>query len=355
MRLGETLLPWKSKDKMCCLYKTPYVAAPIWVLGDIIPKFYALHATSYRCTHKSLNLFWFTSDAFLKKHVSSFQDSYVNLLRGDLQAKVVLKRTTYCVTWGVPRRVPSSISTSRLRSDSSSWEKNLSNPEEQEDRKKGMLSNQPCLTHVTPTALLGSWVLQPIEVMTSLGTDFEKRAKWQGSVEEPTAKDFVAREVQTIKLTKVQGTSWNVIKCKERQRSRPEAVVRQATINFYSQFWKSLGDSFPKLYCIDLAEAYVTQDSVSLRIYVRKKGMTRDCPIDVGMRNLRQKAERGKNASTNSCTRFPQASCFEKMRLVCQKYGGACMTWYSENQRYEKTGWEIGFPRSQERCEETSK
>ncbi len=52
--------------------------------------------------------------------------------------------------------------------------------------------------HVTPTALLGSWVLQPIKGMMSLGTDFEKRAKWQGSVEEPAAKDFVAREVHTI-------------------------------------------------------------------------------------------------------------------------------------------------------------
>jgi hypothetical protein len=94
--------------------------------------------------------------------------------------------------------------------------------------------------------------------MTSLGTDFEKRAKWQGSVEEPAAKDFVARKVRTIELTKVQGTCWNAIKCKERLRSRPEAVVRQATINLYSQVWKSLGDSFPKLYCVDLVEAHVT-------------------------------------------------------------------------------------------------
>ncbi len=36
MHLGETLFPWKSKDKKCCLYKTPYVAAPIWILGDIL-------------------------------------------------------------------------------------------------------------------------------------------------------------------------------------------------------------------------------------------------------------------------------------------------------------------------------
>jgi hypothetical protein len=106
--------------------------------------------------------------------------------------------------------------------------------------------------------------------MTSLRTDFEKRAKWQGYVEEPAAKDFVARKVRTIKLTEVQGTSWNAIKCKEHLRSCPEAVVKQATINLYSQVWKSLGESFPKLYCIDLAEAYVTQESVSLRIYVRR-------------------------------------------------------------------------------------
>jgi hypothetical protein len=38
MRLGETLPPWKSKDKKCCLYETPYVAAPVRVLGDIIAK-----------------------------------------------------------------------------------------------------------------------------------------------------------------------------------------------------------------------------------------------------------------------------------------------------------------------------
>jgi hypothetical protein len=70
--------------------------------------------------------------------------------------------------------------------------------------------------------------------MTSLGIDFKKRAKWQVSVEEPAAKDFIAKEIHTIKLTKVQGTSWNAIKCKERLRICPEAVARQATINLYS-------------------------------------------------------------------------------------------------------------------------
>jgi hypothetical protein len=112
--------------------------------------------------------------------------------------------------------------------------------------------------HVTPTVLLGSGVLQLIEDMTSLGTDFEVHAKWQGSIEESAAQDFVAREVLTIELTKVQGTNWNAIKFKERLKSFPEAVIGQATINLYSRVWKSLGDSFSKLDCVDLAEAYVT-------------------------------------------------------------------------------------------------
>jgi hypothetical protein len=98
---------------------------------------------------------------------------------------------------------------------------------------------------VTPTALLGIWVLQPIEDMMSLGTDFETHAIWQGSVEENAAKDFVARKVCTIELNEVQGTNWNAIKCKERLESLPEAVVRQATINIDSQVSKFLGDSLP--------------------------------------------------------------------------------------------------------------
>ena len=102
--------------------------------------------------------------------------------------------------------------------------------------------------------------------MTFLGTEFEIHAYRQGYIEETAAKDFVVRKVRTIELNEVQGTHWSANKCKERFVNYPEAVVRQATINLDSQVWKSLGDSLPKLYCIDLAEAYVTQKSVSLRI-----------------------------------------------------------------------------------------
>ncbi len=58
----------------------------------------------------------------------------------------------------------------------------------------------------------------------------------------------------------------NANKCEEHLGNRPEAVVRQATISLYSQqVWKSLGVSLPEMYCVDLVEAYVVQESVSLR------------------------------------------------------------------------------------------
>ncbi len=42
--------------------------------------------------------------------------------------------------------------------------------------------------------------------MVSLRTDFETHAIWQGYVEDPAAKDFVARKAHTIALSKAQKT-----------------------------------------------------------------------------------------------------------------------------------------------------
>ncbi len=69
-----------------------------------------------------------------------------------------------------------------------------------------MLSDQPRLWRVTSTALLSRWGKQLLEDMTSLGTDFETHDIWQGYVEDPPAKDFVARKGRTIDLSKAQGT-----------------------------------------------------------------------------------------------------------------------------------------------------
>jgi hypothetical protein len=66
--------------------------------------------------------------------------------------------------------------------------------------------------------------------MTSLETDFEMHAIWQGYIEDPAAKDFVARKPTLSPRAK-----------------REEAVIRQATINLIHKFRNPLG--IPYLSC----------------------------------------------------------------------------------------------------------
>jgi hypothetical protein len=69
--------------------------------------------------------------------------------------------------------------------------------------------------------------------MMSFGTDFEMHAIWQGYIEDPAAKDFVARKARTITLSKVRGS------CHKTSNNHP-----------YSRVWKLLRDSIPELYCV---------------------------------------------------------------------------------------------------------
>jgi hypothetical protein len=78
-------------------------------------------------------------------------------------------------------------------------------PENPEERKKGMLSDQPRLLRITSTALLCHRGGQSLKDMTSLEADFEMHAIWQGYVEDPAAKDIVARKACTIAMSKAQG------------------------------------------------------------------------------------------------------------------------------------------------------
>ena len=47
--------------------------------------------------------------------------------------------------------------------------------------------------------------------MASFVTDFEMHAIWQGYIEDPTAKDFVARKARTIALSKARGTQQSTL------------------------------------------------------------------------------------------------------------------------------------------------
>jgi hypothetical protein len=129
--------------------------------------------------------------------------------------------------------------------------------------------------------------------MTSLGTDFETHAIWQGYVEDPAAMDFVARKARTIAMSKARGS------CHKTSDNQP-----------YSQGWKSLGDSIPKLYRVALlglghARKCQFEDFSEKERYDLHSVQWTFAPKTFG-----KKAERGKFTGSEAITRFPRASSF---------------------------------------------
>ncbi len=102
-------------------------------------------------------------------------------------------------------------------------------------------------------------------------------------------------------------------KC-ERERCH---LTRDNQLLFTS--WISFGDSILGLYCV----AWLTQESVSSRIFVIKKGMSHVQSNDVHSRRFPQKAEKGKVDGSDATTRFPRASCFWETHAFCSRKMGA--------------------------------
>ncbi len=92
-----------------------------------------------------------------------------------------------------------------LRSKSSTLKGLLYAPDPHK-RKKGTLSDQPRLSRVSSTAHLCCRGRSRSKDMTSFVTDVEMHTIWQGYIEDPAAKDFVARKVRTIAFSKARGS-----------------------------------------------------------------------------------------------------------------------------------------------------
>ncbi len=146
--------------------------------------------------------------------------------------------------------------------------------------------------------------------MTSFATDFETHAIWQGYVQDPATKDFVVRKARTIALSKAQGS------CHKTSNNQP-----------YSQIWKSLGDSIPELYCIAWlglghARKCHFKDFSEKERYELCSVQWTFAPETFGKRRKKkylpvvrlQPGSHKRLASRNPC-------------MLCQKYGGACMTY----------------------------
>ncbi len=126
-------------------------------------------------------------------------------------------------------------------------------------------------------------------------------AIWQGYIEDPAAKDFVARKACTAK--------------------RKEAVIWQATINLFMSL--DIPRWFHTRAVLRSRAKPHSRKKVSVRGFLwERKVWIVFSPTDVHSRNLWQKAEKGKFTCSEATTRFPRASYFEKpVRSVPETWG----------------------------------
>ncbi len=118
-------------------------------------------------------------------------------------------------------------------------------------------------------------------------------------------------------------------------RSRPAAVFRQATINLFTRLeipWRFQSQTVLRWLSGGLCHARKCQFE---DLDKKKRYDLRLVQWTFAWETFAKKGRMGKECRYLSGTRFPRASYFEKMRNVCQKHGGACMTWYPEYKRYE--------------------
>ncbi len=144
--------------------------------------------------------------------------------------------------------------------------KSLRNPEEQADHKKRDVE-QSALTHVRHTHCASSELGTTANRRCDVPRDWLWEACHMARICWGTrCKRFCSKECPHYWM---EWSARNHLERDQVQRApeKSSSSCHQTSNNQpYSRVWKSLWDSFPGLYYIDLAEAYVTQESVSSRI-----------------------------------------------------------------------------------------
>jgi hypothetical protein len=146
--------------------------------------------------------------------------------------------------------------------------------------------------------------------MTSFVTDFEMHATWQGYVEDPAAKDFVARKARTIALSQARGS------CRKTSNNQP-----------YSQVWKSLGDPIPELYCVawlGLGHARKCQ----FKDFCEKERYE-SCSVQwtFAPETFSKRRKRENSPVVRLLPGSHECLALRNPRVLCLKHGGACTTY----------------------------
>jgi hypothetical protein len=170
-----------------------------------------------------------------------------------------------------------------------------------------VISPNYCASHPRCFCVVGDVVAQR---STYHVTDFETHAIWQGYVEDPAVRHFVARKARTIAMSKAQGS------CHKTSDNQP-----------YSRVWKFLGDSITELYCIawlGLGHARKCQfeDLCEKERYDSFSVQWMFAPETFGKRQ-----KRGNSLVVRLLPGSHECLASKNPRVLCQKHGGACMTY----------------------------
>jgi hypothetical protein len=146
--------------------------------------------------------------------------------------------------------------------------------------------------------------------MMSFMTDFETHAIWQGYVEDPTVKDFIARKARTIALSKVRGS------CHKTSDNQP-----------IHKFGYPFGDSIPGLYCVAwLGQGHARK--CQSKDFCEKERYE-SCSVQQ-MFAAETFGKRRKRESSPVVRLLPGSHkhlASRNPRVLCQKHGGACTTY----------------------------
>jgi hypothetical protein len=220
-----------------------------------------------------------------------------------------------------------------LRSESSTSKGLLYTPDP-DNCKKGMLSDQPRLLHVSSTVLLCCWGCSRSKIWCPSWLTLRRMPHGRGTLRIP---------LQSI--CSEEGPHYHL-----EQSARNLSYDKQQSILITS---------------LEIPWGFHTQ--AVLRSLVRPRsckkvsvwGFLRErkvwfvfSPMDVRIRNLRQKAEKGKFTGSEATTRFPRVSCFEKpTRSVPETLG--CMydvlAWSANGMRNGTRNWIPVQPRKARR------
>jgi hypothetical protein len=144
--------------------------------------------------------------------------------------------------------------------------------------------------------------------MMSFVTEFEMHVIWQGYVEDPAAKGFVAKKAHTIALSKAQGS------CHKTRDNQP-----------IHKFGYPFGDSIPGLYCVAWLGQGHTRKCQSEDFCEKEKYESCSVQWTFAAETFGKRWKRENSLVVRLLPGSHERLASRNPCVLCQKHGGACV------------------------------